>query len=369
MRRGSEGKKRSLRPPHAPAPPSLDINGGSAVDEAALADGTNPSSPGESTSGTFTTGEGDGIQALLVNGVDVTNGGTIAGKYGVLVVTGSPQAGYNWNYTLGSNTIDHPNANSTGTDEGIFDSFSVVVANAAGVTASNVLKISVLDDGPAAAAEASQDVLEGATVTGTLDFAGGADGATVTHIDGTLLVFGTDGFSQAIDIGAGSIKVKADGSYSFTADTVTTSPVAPTGATYTVTDGDGDTATSSIAFQVVDANVPTPGTAAAAVDDDGLAGGNAASTAGDLDANVGDLDGAASSEATFSACWAAASAMTCPARSASRRWPARAGTVGLEKVTYSWNAGSNTLTATTVGGTRPGTALFTVQVTDAATGA
>ena len=215
------------------------------MDEAALADGTNPSSPGESTSGTFTTGEGDGIQALLVNGVDVTNGGTIAGKYGVLVVTGSPQTGYDWTYTLGSNTVDHPNANSTGTDEGIFDSFSVVVANAAGVTASNVLKISVLDDGPAAAAEASQDVPEGATVTGTLDFAGGADGATVTHIDGTLLVFGTDGFSQAIDIGAGSIKVKADGSYSFTADAVTTSPVAPTGATYTVTDGDGDTATST----------------------------------------------------------------------------------------------------------------------------
>ena len=67
-----------------------------------------------------------------------------------------------------------------------------------------------------------------------------------------------------------------------------------------MTDGDGDTATSSIAFQVVDANAPTPGTATAAVDDDGLAGGNAASTVGDLDANIGDLDGAASSEVTFS---------------------------------------------------------------------
>ena len=47
----------------------------------------------------------------------------------------------------------------------------------------------------------------------------------------------------------------------------------------------------------------------------------------------------------------------------------QAGTVGQENVTYGWNAGSSTLTATTVGGTRPGTALFTVQVTDAATGA
>ena len=134
--------------PAAPRTPDLDINGGSAVDEAALADGTNPSSPGESTSGTFTTGEGDGIQALLVNGLDVTNGGMIAGKYGVLVVTGSPQTGYNWNYTLGSNTIDHPNPNSTGTNEGVFDNFDVVVIDANGDKASGALNIGVLDDGP-----------------------------------------------------------------------------------------------------------------------------------------------------------------------------------------------------------------------------
>ena len=58
-----------------------------------------------------------------------------------------------------------------------------------------------------------QDVLEGATVTGTLDFAGGADGATVTHIGATPLMFNTaDAYSQAIDIGSGFIKVKADGS-------------------------------------------------------------------------------------------------------------------------------------------------------------
>ncbi|OWK21978.1 hypothetical protein AJ88_13625 [Mesorhizobium amorphae CCBAU 01583] len=75
----------------------------------------------------------------------------------------------------------------------------------------------------------------------------------MTHIDGTALIFGGDGYSQAIDIGDGSIKVKADGSYSFTAD----NPVIGTGgasATYTVTDGDGDTATAGISFAVT---VPT----------------------------------------------------------------------------------------------------------------
>ena len=52
--------------------------------------------------------------------------------------------------------------------------------------------------------------------------------------------------------------------------------------------------------------------------------------------------------------WAAASAATAPARTASRfaGLNGQSGTVGQETVTYSWNAGSNTLTATTVGGTR-----------------
>ena len=55
--------------------------------------------------------------------------------------------------------------------------------------ANGTLTVTFDDDAPTATAEASQNVAEGATVTGTLDFAGGADGATVTHIDGTLLVF------------------------------------------------------------------------------------------------------------------------------------------------------------------------------------
>ena len=56
---------------------------------------------------------------------------------------------------------------------------------------------------PTATNEASQNVAEGATVTGTLDFVQGADGATVTHIDGTALVFNPAdaNYSQAIDIG------------------------------------------------------------------------------------------------------------------------------------------------------------------------
>ena len=219
------------------------------------------------------------------------------------------------------------------------------------------------DDAPTASNEASQNVAEGATVTGSLDFVPGADGATVTHINGTALTFGGDGYSQAIDIGDGSIKVKADGNYSFTADDPTVSPVAPIVATYTVTDGDGDTATANIAFQVTDANGPTGGTSTATVDDDGLLGGNPAITPDDIDANVGEIP-LSLSEAIYNGTLAFTSGGDTPVSIGFAAMNAQTGLVGTETVTYGWNAGTNTLTAT---GSRG--ALFTVQVTNPATGA
>ena len=83
------------------------------------------------------------------------------------------------------------------------------------------------------------------------------------------------------------------------------------------------------------------------------------------------IDGAASSEATFSGVLGGSVGVDGAGSNgfSFAGLNGQAGTVGQENVTYSWNAGSNTLTATTVGGTRPGTALFTVQVTDPATGA
>jgi len=130
--------------------PTLDVSGGSAVDESALSDGTNPSSPNEATAGTFAVGEGDGLSALIINGVDVTNGGTIAGRYGTLTVTGNPNEGYSWSYTLVDNTIDHPARNSTGTSEGISDIFTVTVVDSNGDQVSQPLTIAILDDGPIA---------------------------------------------------------------------------------------------------------------------------------------------------------------------------------------------------------------------------
>ncbi|MBR0858140.1 DUF5801 repeats-in-toxin domain-containing protein, partial [Bradyrhizobium liaoningense] len=121
------------------------------------------------------------------------------------------------------------------------------------------LHINFQDDGPHAFAEASQNVPEGAApVTGQLDFDPGADGATVTQINGVNLSFGNDGYSQAISIAHGSLQVTADGAYKFVAqpdDVYQTG--GPANFTYTVTDGDGDKSGSTISFVVTDDSDPT----------------------------------------------------------------------------------------------------------------
>ncbi len=249
-------------------------------------------------------------------------------------------------------------------------SLAYTITDADSSVANGTLTVTFDDDAPTASAEASQNVAEGATVAGTLDFVAGADGASVTHVNGALLTFGEDGYSQAINLGSGFLKVKADGSYSFTANNPTVSPVAPINATYTVRDADGDTATASIAFQVIDANTPTGGTAAATVDDDGLTGGNPASTTGDINANAGEVPLNAS-EAIYTGTLGGSVGLDGAGANGFKFAASLNGqtgvTVGTETVTYS--VVGNVLTATVDSGTRSGTPLFKVEITDQATGA
>ncbi|RRI03071.1 type I secretion C-terminal target domain-containing protein [Mesorhizobium tamadayense] len=329
-------------------------------------DGSDISKESTAQGGTFTISSPDGIASLNIGGHDfITNGTFTAGSITTPLGNTLTVTGYNaatgevsYTYTLVDNEA---HAAVQGTNS-LFENFDVTLTDLDGQSANSTLSVKIVDDVPTATTEDPQNIAEGATITGTLDFVAGADGATVTHIDGTLLVFGQDGYSQAIDIGDGSIKVKADGSYSFTAE----NPVIGTGAasaTYTVTDGDGDTSTAGISFVVTDANHPTTGSASAAVDDDGLAGGNTASTTGDI--AVPNTDGD-NNETTFSGTLggsvggdgAGANGFSFATLNGT------SGTVGQENVTYNWNAGTNTLTAT-----GPRGDLFTVHVTDPATGA
>jgi VCBS repeat-containing protein len=342
------------------------------VNEDDLADGSSPDAAALTQGGTFDISTPDGLNNVTIGGTQVVAGGvftaglTASSTFGTVTITGfTPILGadgsviggtFSYSYTLTDNTLTHPAAG----EDSVTDSFAVTVTDSDGSTGNASLDIIVIDDVPTASDEPGQNVNEGATVTGTLDFVQGADGATVTAINGIALVFGPDGFSQVIDIGDGAIKVKADGSYSFTADP-SVSGTGSASATYTVTDGDGDTSTANLAFTIVDANVPTAGTTAASVDDDGLAGGNPASTTGDLADPNSDGDG---NEATFSGTLVLNFGGDGPGAVGFAAMNGLNATLGQETVTFAWNALSGTLTATGPRGT-----VFTVQVTNPATGA
>jgi hypothetical protein len=82
----------------------------------------------------------------VINGVDVTNGGTVTGAYGTLTVT-LTNGVYSWDYLLDTNAA-HPDATSTGTAEGIGEQFTVVLTDSDGDVVNDVLDIAILDDGP-----------------------------------------------------------------------------------------------------------------------------------------------------------------------------------------------------------------------------
>ncbi|MEP6388396.1 MAG: retention module-containing protein, partial [Halioglobus sp.] len=241
--------------------------------------GSEAASDSETTAGTFFYTAPDGPAVITIGGVAVaTVGQTFAGSSGTLTITSIDSGEIGYSYTLADNTAGDAST----------ESFEVVVTDDDGDFQSGDLVIDITDDQPLASDEALQSVGEGVTVSGEFDFVEGADAATVTQINGIDLTFGEDGFSQSVDLDDGVIKVKADGSYEFTADNPTVSPVDLIEGTYTVTDGDGDPSTANFSFQVVDVNEPSGGESSALVDDDGLDGGNADSTEGDLTVYPGD---------------------------------------------------------------------------------
>ncbi|MCB1845038.1 MAG: type I secretion C-terminal target domain-containing protein, partial [Halioglobus sp.] len=124
----------------------------------------------------------------------------------------------------------------------------------------------------------------------------------------------------------------------------------PVGATIAAGTGTGT---------ILDDDGPTAGTSSATVDEDGLPGGIGDSADGDwADTNA---DGDAN-EATFSGILPGTAGENGPATFDFAAMDAQVANIGAEQVTYAWNAGSNTLTATTSSGDRVGTDLFEVSL-------
>ncbi|MFI8481218.1 retention module-containing protein [Pseudomonas sp. NPDC078700] len=176
------------------------IAGPAIVEESALAQGTNPSSNTEQANGTFVVESRDGVSALEVmdvngNWVNVTQGASVQGQYGVLTV----DANGNWSYVLSTNTLDHTNPNATGADDQVGESFSVRVTDLDGdVSPTATLNVLVNDDGPIAvvdeAAQIHLFVDEDETAQGNTD--GDSTTNSTSAAPGTLntlVNFGADG--------------------------------------------------------------------------------------------------------------------------------------------------------------------------------
>lgn len=272
-----------------------------------------------------------------------------------------------YEYTL-LDREEHPTADG---NNNLFEDLEVVLTDNDGDPVNAVLSVKIVDDVPSATAEAKQSLVEGAKVDGKFDFVAGADGATLTHVDGKALVFDDTGVAKVTYAGAGVLSVKADGTYEFQADAVTSGLQQVTG-TFTVTDGDGDTATVAFAFDVTDKYTPTDNNqSAAAVDDDGLATGNPASTVDDLNANLtGDTN---ASEAMFSSTLAGDVGGDTAGVNGFTFAAALNGTtatLGQETVTYTLAGGVLTAKITASTDTaRVGTDLFKVEITNKTTGA
>ncbi len=130
----------------APSP----FGGNIVVEEAALLDGSDPASPAETTTGELAIDTGnESLSALVINNIDVTNGGNVSGQYGTLAITHLGGNEYTWIYTLTDNA-DHPDTTSTMVPDGIAENFEAVVTDQTGDMASDVLTIDIADDGPVA---------------------------------------------------------------------------------------------------------------------------------------------------------------------------------------------------------------------------
>ena len=137
-------------------PDNPNAGGNAFVNEAGLDDpaddlGTDPTSDSEFASGIFDIDTGnDTVGSLVINGVDVTNGGVVPGAngHGDLTVTLNPDGTYSWEYELTDNTTEHT-SQGTGTD-GVIDEFVVTVTDSDGDTASGTFTVDIIDDVPVA---------------------------------------------------------------------------------------------------------------------------------------------------------------------------------------------------------------------------
>ncbi|WP_279484159.1 retention module-containing protein [Aeromonas dhakensis] len=166
----------------------LQVEGGElTLNEASLADGSNPNAAALTQSGIFTFNAADGVQSLTLGGVAlITNGQTItsfpqtiASPLGnQLTVTGinyNPATGtgsVSYSYTLNDSETHTQPAN----DASLVESFNVVLVDPDGDTANGSLDVVILDDVPSVTLSSNTEGLGTVSVDESLVSLGGVGG-------------------------------------------------------------------------------------------------------------------------------------------------------------------------------------------------
>jgi large repetitive protein len=242
-----------------------------AVNEAALATGSDPSSPAETVTGTLADnvsgGNGPFSFALVGSGTG-TNGTLTLGANG------------SYSYTLTA-PVDGPTAdNGTNTFNNV-ETFTYAVTDANGNTVQNTITIDVIDDVPTAVADLAIIVAEDAigTVGGNLlsNDTPGADGATLTSvtIGSATTVIAAIG-STTVSTANGTYLFDATGAWTFDPNSnLNNASAVDAGFSYVITDGDGDTSSALQGITITDGAPPVAGVPITlALDDQNLADGS-----------------------------------------------------------------------------------------------
>ncbi|HET8785347.1 MAG TPA: VCBS domain-containing protein, partial [Candidatus Limnocylindrales bacterium] len=269
--------------------------------EIADGDGTNNSDGSETNTGAIVFTAEDGLESVTINGEAVTEvGQQIAGEFGTLTITGIDlnNGQITYSYTLGDNT----------SGDATQDVFAIVVTDDDGDQATGSLTVNIVDDVPTARNDTDTTDLVNHVATGNVmtgaDTTSGAAGADTVGADNATLTAvssNNNGNSDSsldssgnlvVDGEFGSLTIKADGSYTYTAH-----QGAPGGSTevftYTLTDGDGDTTQATLTITNPDHTPSVGENGLVQLDDDALAGGNPGGTGDDPDSvnTTGTLSG------------------------------------------------------------------------------
>ncbi|MDR5865120.1 hypothetical protein QC758_19395, partial [Halomonas campisalis] len=227
------------------------------VDEANLANGTNPDEDALTQPGVFTVTAAAGVASLTFSGggfsnasfdIDQLNGAsesdplildTAKGSLSITGFTDNGDGSYtvNYSYTL-TEVADHPDQ---GRDELEKDAINVTVEDLAGREASDNINVTILDDVPTVGVEgATSATLGGGEVTGTWESETGADveGAKVEVQVGTETKLLTGNTDVEFETDEGTLTISSDGTWAFVPGTDLD---AASSFSFTVikTDGDG----------------------------------------------------------------------------------------------------------------------------------